>query len=303
MRRPLDYLVPGEDVRRALERWLRGLDVLLFVESPLIDGLTALAKERGVRIIAVPNWERLHPGMEWLDDVDGMLCPTLHTKRVLDDWKERFGFRWAAHYVPWPIDTERFPFRQRTASRRFLFINGGGGLEARRPDGSPAGFRRKGLEVLAEAARLVPHIPLIVRTQTDELPPLPENIEVRWAAEENDQLYDEGDVCVQPSHWEGLGLPLLECQAAGLPLLTLDAPPMNEHHPLAAIPVRRTEVVEASPLRPIAAPRPAAEDIAQALESLYGRDIAGASREAREYIQRRHSWRSQRANLWDFLRP
>ena len=36
------------------------------------------------------------------------------------------------------------------------------------------------------------------------------------------------DVSVTPSRWEGLGLPLYEAMAFGMPVITNDDPPMNE---------------------------------------------------------------------------
>ena len=36
------------------------------------------------------------------------------------------------------------------------------------------------------------------------------------------------DVCLAPSRWEGLGLPLYEATAFGLPIITNDKPPMSE---------------------------------------------------------------------------
>ncbi len=36
------------------------------------------------------------------------------------------------------------------------------------------------------------------------------------------------DVCLAPSRWEGLGLPLFEATAFGLPIITNDKPPMSE---------------------------------------------------------------------------
>ena len=36
------------------------------------------------------------------------------------------------------------------------------------------------------------------------------------------------DVCLAPARWEGLGLPLYEAIAFGMPAITNDAPPMNE---------------------------------------------------------------------------
>lgn len=36
------------------------------------------------------------------------------------------------------------------------------------------------------------------------------------------------DVCLAPSRWEGLGLPLFEATGFGLPIITNDRPPMSE---------------------------------------------------------------------------
>jgi glycosyltransferase involved in cell wall biosynthesis len=36
------------------------------------------------------------------------------------------------------------------------------------------------------------------------------------------------DVCLSPSRWEGLGLPLYEAIAVAMPSITNDSPPMNE---------------------------------------------------------------------------
>jgi glycosyltransferase involved in cell wall biosynthesis len=169
-----------------------------------------------------------------------------------------------------------------------VFVNGIGGMPALAGDGCTALFRRKGLEVLCEAARLVPEIPIIVYTgvQSRTVPP---NVELRPPPVDNSLLYCDGVVCVQPSHWEGLGLQLLECQAAGMPLITTDAPPMNEHHPWALIPA----AVEPAFLRPqqcIFAARIEPRRLAATLRAAHERRIGGASRSARRFIERKHSW-------------
>jgi len=283
-----------------LEAWLDGLDIVLFTESPQMTGLTAVARRLGVRIACIPQWEWLHPGLAWLDDVDLMLCPTRHTRTRLDDWTRRFGFRWAVTCVPWPIDLDRFRYRQRLRCRRFVFVAGNGGARAVRPVGSGE-IRRKGLAVLIEAARRVPGIPLVVYANPRDVSlPFPPNIEWRWPPDDNTELYLDGDVCVQPSHWEGLGLPLLECQAAGMPLVTSDAPPMNEHQPLARIPAAQEAVlidgrhcITAALIRP--------DDLAATLRSLHGQSIASASRRARRFVEREHAWHRARAAMHDAL--
>jgi glycosyltransferase involved in cell wall biosynthesis len=42
------------------------------------------------------------------------------------------------------------------------------------------------------------------------------------------ELFASCDVCLSPARWEGLGLPLYEAIAFGMPAITNDAPPMNE---------------------------------------------------------------------------
>ena len=45
---------------------------------------------------------------------------------------------------------------------------------------------------------------------------------------ESINIYKHGKVYVAPSRREGLGLPILEAMACGLPVITTNAPPMNE---------------------------------------------------------------------------
>ncbi|HYU61907.1 MAG TPA: glycosyltransferase [Solirubrobacterales bacterium] len=42
------------------------------------------------------------------------------------------------------------------------------------------------------------------------------------------QTFANCDVCLAPARWEGLGLPLYEATAFGMPIVTNDDPPMNE---------------------------------------------------------------------------
>ncbi len=157
--------------------------------------------------------------------------------------------------------------------------------------------------MIAEAARLAPDVPILVRSQTDQLPPLPPNVEVVIGDMlDPANLYDEGDVCLQPSRWEGLGLSLLECQARGLPLVTADASPMNEHRPFR---VARSYVTEARLYGRRGVPSHEVDpvDLARIMCELHGSDISKASLEARRYVESCHSWPSARTQLLQILRP
>ncbi len=220
-----------------------------------------------------------------------MLCPCRKTFELLSEWKRRFGFRWQLECIPWPIPIERFPFRQRTRCERFVFVGGKGGCLAAHENGRDY-LNRKGLQLVLDTARLVPNARFLIYT-SQSLARVPKNVEVRVAGI-NSEMYEHGDICIQPSYWEGLGLPLLECQAAGMPLITTDTAPMNEYEPLDVFPVRAHAVARLTAGHKIVVPELHAVDMATTLQRWLGRDISQASTRARDYVTRHHSWRMQR---------
>jgi glycosyltransferase involved in cell wall biosynthesis len=82
------------------------------------------------------------------------------------------------------------------------------------------------------------HLRLLVRGQVDRKAGKLEKAaggDERVVIELEDRPTDEHmrqfascDVCLSPSRWEGLGLPLYEAIAVGMPSITNDSPPMNE---------------------------------------------------------------------------
>lgn len=271
-----------------LRAWTRGLDWLLFAERPYLPILPRLAAHAGVGIACIPMWEWVRPDLDWLPFVDLMICPTRLAYLQMQDWAQRYGFGWKSIHVPWPVDSRRFEFRQRRVCREFLFVNGWGGGRGHYPDGSPTPYRRKGFELIRETAAIAPDLRFVVRS-LEALPALPRNVRVAPALADNSRLYDEGDVCVQPSHYEGLGLQLLECQAAGLPLVTTSAAPMNETRPWRTIPSCGREVISVGEgFLPAELMSP--HDLAATLRPLVGADLLEASRSARDFVETDRGW-------------
>ena len=153
----VDY-VPLDAGPNLIARSLTGLDWILFIERPHLKDLAAIAQGLGIFIAAFPNWEWLGNHLDWLRSADLLLCPTQHTYRYVCDWRQRYGYGWDAAYVPWPIDTDRFSFRERARCDRFVFINGMGGHLGTRLDGSVSMLKRKGIEVMVEAMRACPKL-------------------------------------------------------------------------------------------------------------------------------------------------
>lgn len=289
-------LTPPTPTDRQLAEWLCLVDTLLFVERPMYEALPRLAKAMGIKVVCIPMWEWLDPRQDWLRHVDQMIGTTTHTMRVLKSWKHRFGFGWQLEHLPWPVDVERFAFRPRAFCRRFVHVHGGGGYPGKLQDGSEQVLRRKGLESVLDAARLAPEISMIIYAPPDAIRRASGNVEVRDPPADNRLLYADGDVCVQPSHWEGLGLPLLECQAAGMPLITTDHPPMNEHRPFGVVPCHSQTIELASGLF-IEAARIRPRDLAATLRAVHGKCILWNSWRSRQFVHQHRSWRRMSARI------
>ena len=145
---------------------------------------------------------------------------------------ERYHFHNYA-VIPPTLDISAFPARRIQGPAR-TFIHCAGLVD--RDD-------RKGTRDTIEAFKRVsrPDIRLIVRMQTPaELPPLDERISVFVEnLADPASLYAIGDVAIQPSKMEGIGFMVLEPLLSGLPVITLDYPPMNEYVTVPELLVRK----------------------------------------------------------------
>ena len=105
--------------------------------------------------------------------------------------------------------------------------------------GSFMGKRKPFVEIVEAFTRARgDHLRLLIRGQVDRKGGRLERAaggDERVVIELEDRPTDEHlrqfagcDVCLSPSRWEGLGLPLYEAIAFGMPAITNDSPPMNE---------------------------------------------------------------------------
>jgi len=213
-----EYALPRDLIRQ----WItdNGVEVVFFNEEYDL-GLVQAAHETGARTIGIYYWELFDPAAaEPVNAVyDAVICPT----RCSYERFRALGITRAVH-VPWGIDTDLFrpvdrPVREKV---RFFHPAGWGGLHARR--GTQAVIDAFREADLADAE-------LLVHTQHGEGIEREGNITIRHGTvprEELVRMYQESDVAVLPSKWEGLGLTFLEAMGCGLPIITLDAPPMSD---------------------------------------------------------------------------
>jgi len=214
-----------------LAGFVREVDLVITLEVFLAE-VAAIAFETGVGLIHVPNLEWIPDRKGWLAELRGadlVVAKTAHSARAFAN----LGLEKVA-LVPWSIPLPREAPRPTGKPVTFLHSAGvGGSHDAKNPAATVAAFAaRLGGR---EDVRLVfkSQTPLAKRRAPLDLAlirktPNIEVVEGEVSYEAVLDLYRGADVVVQPSRVEGFGLPLLECLTLGVPLVTTDAPPMNE---------------------------------------------------------------------------
>ena len=208
------------------------LDAILCDENYQFDEMRTL-REGGARTIGRFVWEYFAP--EHVAGASSAYETIYSLTRCERDRYAELGIE--SPYVQWGIHPEYMPATDpRTPGREAEDVRGliwfyfpGSFLGRRKPIRKvlKAFSRARGShlrllisaqvprndELLREAAAADPRIELALEDE-------PEDVHrARFAA---------CDVCLAPSRWEGLGLPLYEATAFGMPIITNDRPPMSE---------------------------------------------------------------------------
>ncbi len=213
-----EYKIP----REVLKNWVtqNALELVFFNEEYDL-GLVEAAKQCGIKIVGYYVWELFDPqfAIACRRLYDKIICPT---KACYEKFK-KLGMG-NAEYVQWGIDLNLFQPKEHTGNKRVRFFHpaGWGGLHARR-----------GTQFVIDAFQKLndPNTELLIHTQHGSIVQEGKNIKILSGTvprEEIVRMYQESDVTVLPSKWEGLGLTFFESISCGLPIITVDAPPMNE---------------------------------------------------------------------------
>jgi len=285
------YLHQWTVQREDLEAWKQtdDIDAVISIETGFGDNTFRWAKELGMRTTLITMWESFNPHMSAYRNVDLYVCPSFRTYQEVPFDNKVF--------LPYPVDTDEILFKERSGPARVFVHNAGsGGINGRK------GTREA---ILGFLKADIPETQLLVRTQMPDF-----FNEIRgWLKSDvalddpritlscenvpdRADLYEDGDVLIYVSKYDGHSLVGIEGMCAGMPVITTDAEPMNElfqqGYPLL---VRVNERKPAGTVNPhCLANIVDIDDLADKIRYCATHDMAEISRSNRRIVELEHSW-------------
>lgn len=220
-----DHHVPAAEY----EAWIRAnsIETILCDENYQFDEINGL-RGQGVRTIGRFVWEYF---ADQHVRAATTAFETIYSLTLCE--RDRYaGMGIDSPYIPWGIHPEllEWPERSRAGADEVVrFYFPGSFLGRRKPVRKvvKAFQRAEGERLRLVISAQVPRNDEFLR----EAAASDERIELALEDDPEDihrARFAACDVCLAPSRWEGLGLPLYEATAFGLPIITNDRPPMSE---------------------------------------------------------------------------
>ena len=247
-------VIDGVPSENAIRRFLEGIDVLFSIETFYNPETVRIAREMGVRTVLRINYEWYEESMR----PDLIITPTLYNWENIPDPKI---------YLPFPINREVLPFKERKFANTFLHIAGN----------MRAGYDRNGTRTFLDAISLVKNqnIKFIIKSQV----PIPEMNDARVQVICNDYEHywenwqTDADVYVSPRRYAGQSLPLNEAMSRGVvPIMPKISPQQAFLPDPLLIDVAETDIIKVKTDIEIATIRPI--DIARKIDELAEQDIS-----------------------------
>lgn len=202
--------------------------IVIFIETPFNFEFFQRIHASGRKVVLIPMIDSIEQAK--FQPYGKYISCVIHPTQIgFALYRKAANWNGRVKYIPWPVDTEYFNPERLGAQRlnTFLHNEGFGG----------AGYR-KGADLVFTAfqqlAYRMKEITLRVRSQCAETQhsQIRRNVK-RVHIDTSDlpeaiDIYKGGKIYVAPSRREGLGLPIPEAMACGLPVITTGAPPMHE---------------------------------------------------------------------------
>lgn len=277
---PSTFFSKGWELLQEMETWIADVkpDTILTWEIPGDWRFPDLWKRKGIRWVCVIHYDWFMPEHKHDYEKARLISPNFQCQNGI---KALYGLD--STLLPIPVDLDRLPFKERRFAHRFVTVYGQGGPHD----------RRSIREIVAAWRGITMAFPLTIRAQKKPVEfegDLPNSIGIDLGnMETTAHLYEEQDVAVLPSKFEGVGISLIEAQALGLPVITTDMEPMRTLAP--------DLLVNASPFslefmigHKVIAGFPSVLDLRRVVDDISGKDIRDLSHMARRRVENQYSW-------------
>ena len=205
-----------------IDQFLEGLDIVMTVESPYSYYLYQRANELGIKTVQQFNYEFIdfwvHP--EWPKPTL-LLAPSMWNYHQIDAGGGESIWGTKLEYMPVPVNRTVFPFKRKTAAKKFLHIAG-----------HSTYADRNGTKTVLDSLSFIQStdIKILVRSQYELGYPV---TDYRLSVETKDvpnywELYQNEDVLLLPRKYGGLSLQLAEGMSCGMIPVMLDIEPQNK---------------------------------------------------------------------------
>lgn len=204
-------------------------DAVIIIETPFNFDFFKRLHVTGKKVILIPmidsiEQDKFKPYGKYIDTIIHPTQIGFALYRDAQNWDGRIV------HIPWPVDTDYFNPKNLGVQKKlntFLHNEGFGG----------AGYR-KGTDMVfvsfQQLAYRQKEITLCVRSQNAESRHSQIRKDIKRIIIESEDVleaidtYKGGKIYIAPSRREGLGLPIPEAMACGLPVITTGAPPMHQ---------------------------------------------------------------------------
>jgi len=213
--------------------WIKSekLKVVFFPDRLEDPEVLDWCKNNGVATVMIINYETIKK--EEFDSYKKntiLMCPVKCTYDLL----KKYGFR-NLRFIRWAVDDEVFVPEEKTIKSPIRFVHnaGYGGAQWRKNTLAVVEAfnivcrKKKDAVLILKSQKPISEYPEKVRDIIND------NGRIRVIEKDLSMagliaLYRSCHVSVLPSKWEGIGIPFIESLSLGLPVITVDAPPMNE---------------------------------------------------------------------------
>lgn len=167
-----------------------------------------ICKEHGVKTIGYNVWEKLDWNkLKHYKKYDKLIAPTRFQTKLM----RKQGLYQTSH-IPWGVNIEKIekiPMSKEDNKIRFFHCAGSGGVD-----------NRKNTQAVINAYKKI---------EDENTDLLISNLNLKvFSWNEIISFMKYSDVLINASKWESIGIPMLEANACGIPVITSDFEPMNE---------------------------------------------------------------------------